>query len=167
MRARHVDYAHFKHEKSRTIQRITVQSQEAFDPQRRTRWLCIANLRQRRERSLIFNVHGHARLCTVGATASPGTTITSTSTITATTTSTVGPIEARIDLEVNFLFLFTAHLVRGLSLEYWMLGSDNQSKPDVIPCRHSKLVRPHSSCVRQHRPKHHQRLHWLRERPPA
>lgn len=32
MRARHVDYAHFKHEKSRTIQRITVQSQEAFDP---------------------------------------------------------------------------------------------------------------------------------------
>jgi len=37
MRARHVDYAQFKHEKSRTIQRITVQSQEAFDPQRRTR----------------------------------------------------------------------------------------------------------------------------------
>ena len=34
MRARHVDYAQFKHEKSRTIQRITVQSQEAFDPQR-------------------------------------------------------------------------------------------------------------------------------------
>jgi len=32
----HVDYAQFKHEKRRTIQRVTVQSQEAFDSQQRT-----------------------------------------------------------------------------------------------------------------------------------
>jgi hypothetical protein len=30
-RARQVDYAQFKHEKNRTIQRVTVQSQEALD----------------------------------------------------------------------------------------------------------------------------------------